>query len=152
MISSDPSKINRDYDLLAPEFRRLLQKSVAECNAVGYPIALFEGYRNPQRQDWLYAQGRTRDGKIVTKARGWESWHQLAVAGDIAIFENNKWSWDFDPGKIVHFFTDQGLESLAPLEQCHFQWTGKVPIKEARDIAVNHGVQSLWLEIKARSK
>lgn len=40
------------------------------------------GYRSPEVQDGLYAQGRTKKGDVVTKARGWESAHQFGLAVD----------------------------------------------------------------------
>lgn len=50
---------------------------------LGYPIRITEGYRTPERQDELYAQGRTRPGNIVTNARAGESFHNYGVAVDI---------------------------------------------------------------------
>ena len=36
-------------------------------------------------QDALYAQGRTAPGKVVTKARGGQSWHNYGLAIDIVL-------------------------------------------------------------------
>jgi peptidoglycan L-alanyl-D-glutamate endopeptidase CwlK len=36
-------------------------------------------------QDALYAQGRTTPGKVVTKARGGQSWHNYGLAIDIVL-------------------------------------------------------------------
>jgi peptidoglycan L-alanyl-D-glutamate endopeptidase CwlK len=48
----------------------------------GYPMKLVEGYRTPERQAELYAQGRTKPGKVVTNARAGESFHNYGVAAD----------------------------------------------------------------------
>ena len=47
----------------------------------GYPIFLVEGRRSNERQDWLYAQGRTRPGDIVTHAKAGESNHNPKADG-----------------------------------------------------------------------
>lgn len=45
------------------------------------------GYRSPAVQDGLYAQGRTKQGAVVTKAQGWESAHQFGLAVDFVPWE-----------------------------------------------------------------
>jgi len=44
------------------------------------------GSRSYAEQNDLYAQGRTLPGKIVTKAKGGQSWHNFGMAFDIGIF------------------------------------------------------------------
>lgn len=47
----------------------LIRKVLAvlwEMNAIGHPMRVTSGYRSPAEQLRLYAQGRTRPGKIVT--------------------------------------------------------------------------------------
>lgn len=139
---------NRDMRLLSPWFAERVLKAIAKCEAAGIPIQPFECWRAPERQDWLYAQGRTREGKVVTKAKAWESWHQLGLAQDCAKLVNGVWSWDFDPAKIKPYFLAEGLESLAPFEQCHFQMTGGLSISEARYMAAKSGLQGLWMYVE----
>jgi peptidoglycan L-alanyl-D-glutamate endopeptidase CwlK len=59
---------------LAPEFfdavvhwRSVLSAAVL---ASGRQVRILETIRTPERQDWLYASGRTRPGMIVTALRG----------------------------------------------------------------------------------
>ncbi len=42
-----------------------------------------DGLRTVEEQNDLYAQGRTRPGRVVTNARGGSSWHNYGVAADI---------------------------------------------------------------------
>ena len=49
-------------------------------------------YRSQEEQDKLYAQGRTLQGKIVTKVKN--SKHTEGAAFDIAILKNGKISWE----------------------------------------------------------
>lgn len=140
---------SRDLKLLYPRFANKVGRAIIAANSAGFPVAVFEAWRSPQRQDYLYEQGRTRPGKIVTKARAWESYHAYGVASDIALLVTGKWSWEFDPAKVAPFFTAEGLESLAPFENCHFQMTGGIPIPVAHEITKTYGVQRLWMEIDA---
>jgi peptidoglycan LD-endopeptidase CwlK len=50
-------------------------------------------FRDQEMQDWLYAQGRTRPGPIVTHVK--HSAHQDRIAWDIAIInKSRRVSWD----------------------------------------------------------
>ena len=53
----------------------------------GTPIRITEGYRSNERQDELYAQGRTTPGNIVTNAKAGESFHNYGVAFDVVFRE-----------------------------------------------------------------
>jgi len=45
-------------------------------------------------QDAIYAQGRTKPGKIVTNSRGGLSYHNYGLAIDIVLLVNGAASWD----------------------------------------------------------
>ncbi len=55
-------------------------------HAKGHVAKIIDGTRTYAEQDKLYAQGRTAPGKIVTNARGGQSWHNFGVAWDIGVF------------------------------------------------------------------
>ncbi|ODN70166.1 Exo-glucosaminidase LytG precursor [Methylobrevis pamukkalensis] len=55
---------------------------------------MFESFRTPERQAELYAQGRSKPGKIVTKAKPWQSFHQYGCAADFVLHVDGKWSWE----------------------------------------------------------
>lgn len=71
-------------------------------------------------QDELYSLGRTKAGKIVTNAKGGQSYHNYGLAIDIVIIDGMNASWDikkdFDrDGKadwieIVNIFKQYGWE------------------------------------------
>jgi len=55
--------------------------------AAGFPhVGVSSTYRDNVHQDWLFAQGRTRPGNIVTNAREGQSIHNYRLAFDI--FQN----------------------------------------------------------------
>lgn len=96
---------------LRPEFQKLLGQALVEFAAQN-PKALVpyihEGYRSTERQNKLYAQGRTAPGGIVTNAKGGQSLHNYGVAADIY--------WR-DPvtGKVVSFSDPRALEAAKAL-------------------------------------
>lgn len=58
---------DNDWEHLYPTFREKLQKVLEETSAAtGYKWVMTEGYRSNARQAYLYEQGRTRPGPIVT--------------------------------------------------------------------------------------
>jgi peptidoglycan L-alanyl-D-glutamate endopeptidase CwlK len=85
---------NSDPACLHPLFREKARELLERLTSESIPFRLFEGFRPPERQLYLYAQGRTRPGPIVTNARPWSSYHQYGLAGDFVLFENGAWSWD----------------------------------------------------------
>lgn len=87
---------DRDWRHLDPEFMQLALKVFARMEARGYPMALLEGYRSPERQEMLTALGGH-----VTRARAFESRHQYGLAldaapllnGKLVISERDPWAW-----------------------------------------------------------
>lgn len=53
-------------------------------NSAGCDIFPYCGYRSPEEQERLYAQGRTKPGKIVTNAKPGQSKHEKRAAIDFA--------------------------------------------------------------------
>lgn len=49
------------------------------------PLGSFRSFKD---QNDLYAKGRTRPGKVVTQARGGESFHNYGVAADLAFYND----------------------------------------------------------------
>jgi peptidoglycan L-alanyl-D-glutamate endopeptidase CwlK len=54
----------------------------AACAAAGISATITFTYRSPATQDALYAQGRTKPGRIVTNARAGSSFHNYGLAYD----------------------------------------------------------------------
>lgn len=117
MASND----SRDTDLkhLHPEVRKRCKAVLAKTAAADLPFQIFEAYRSPQRQAWLYAQGRTRPGPIVTNAPSWSSYHQFGMAADFVLKVDGAWSWSSsgqwkNAWKDLHAIAKtQGLEPLS---------------------------------------
>ena len=54
-------------------------------------VILLSGLRTYAQQNELYAQGRTKPGRIVTKSRGGSSNHNFGIAFDVGVFEGKKY-------------------------------------------------------------
>lgn len=76
---------DRDWRRLDGGFAQVVLKLFAEMEQRGYPMALLEGYRSPERQDMLADKGSS-----VTHARANQSKHQYGLAADIAPIRNGK--------------------------------------------------------------
>lgn len=106
--------------------------------------------RTIEEQDALYAQGRTKPGKIVTNAKGGQSYHNYGLAIDIVLlvdkdkngsYESASWETnvDFDgDGKadwmeVVKIFKLHGWEWAGDwkfVDMPHFQKTFGKSVKE----------------------
>jgi peptidoglycan L-alanyl-D-glutamate endopeptidase CwlK len=77
-------QIDSKIQHLHPAFRaKLLLVIEAVEKATKCSWVIVEGYRSQARQDWLYAQGRTRPGPIVTWIKS-PRWHGCGLAADLA--------------------------------------------------------------------
>lgn len=79
--------IRIDRSKLHPWLDYKLSLLLKKCAKKGIYLIITEGFRTKEYQDALYAQGRTKPGKIVTGAKGsdYASQHQWGIAFDIAM-------------------------------------------------------------------
>ena len=82
-------------DLLPPVKARALAFQKA-CNAAGIDVLIYCTHRGNEEQDELYAQGRTKPGRIVTNARGGDSLHNWRAAFDFVPMLGGKPAWSDD--------------------------------------------------------
>jgi peptidoglycan L-alanyl-D-glutamate endopeptidase CwlK len=95
----------RDLSVLHPAIRDAVAAIEKQLQEEGHPFRVFEAFRSPQRQDFLFAKGRPH-GKVVTNARAWGSFHQYGLAVDFVLFfpdSKNKWSWDDTGPRAKHW-------------------------------------------------
>jgi len=85
---------SRELNDLDPVTKGLALQFLHKCVAEGLDILIYCTYRSNQEQDELYAQGRTKPGKIVTNARGGESEHNHRRAFDFVPLVGGKPQWN----------------------------------------------------------
>lgn len=159
---SDVDTPSRDLTLLAPKFRAAVLAAISDCGTNDFPVKVNEAFRSQARQAFLFAQGRTRPGPIVTHApTSLTSWHGYGLAVDIihqtrafepfgkdgranerwfhevgAIFKRNGCSWGGDWTKP---------------DTPHMQW-GKCmasPTDGARLLIRSGGAEAVWRQVEA---
>jgi len=96
---------------LQPEVRPYARALVHKAAAAGITIKVISGLRTYDEQNGLYAQGRSRPGRIVTNARGGYSNHNFGIAFDVGVFEGAKYIPESSRYKAVGAMgVDLGLE------------------------------------------
>jgi peptidoglycan L-alanyl-D-glutamate endopeptidase CwlK len=107
---------SRSLEDLHPIVREKVIEFKDLCAKEGIDVLITCTYRSAKEQDDLYAQGRTKPGRIVTNAKGGQSWHQWRVAFDFVPIINGKAQWN-----DIETFNRCGL--LA--EQVGLEWAGR---------------------------
>jgi len=115
---------SRNIDDLRPDVAPNAKLWLTECRAKGLDVEISNTVRDNEYQAYLYAQGRTRPGKIVTngktttfhgaglaidfysKSKGWGDHNFFVQCGAIA--KKYGFSWAGDWTKFI--------------EYCHIQW------------------------------
>lgn len=127
---------SRSLDELLPQVRVRVDKLIENCKAAGIDLLVTSTYRDNESQDALYAQGRTQPGKIVTKAKGGQSFHNYRCAVDVVPLVNGKPVWDDTMlwSQIGGLGKRVGLEWAGDWqtfkEYPHFQYTGGKTLKQ----------------------
>lgn len=90
--------------LLHPAVKDTFQKFIEDSeNSLNVTLRIVQGLRTFAEQDAIYAQGRTIPGKIVTFAKGGQTYHCYGCAIDILHILNGNADWDFDYHKLLPF-------------------------------------------------
>jgi peptidoglycan L-alanyl-D-glutamate endopeptidase CwlK len=130
---------SRSIDDLLPVVKEKVKKFVALCKGDGIELLVTSTYRDNESQNALYAQGRTEPGKIVTNAKGGQSFHNYRCAVDVVPLVNGKPDWDGTHpiwAKIGNYGKLAGLEWAGEWtrfkELAHFQYTGGLTLADLR--------------------
>lgn len=120
--------------LLHPDARLIFQRFIEDCEeAFNIVIRIVQGLRTFEEQAVIYAQGRTKPGKIVTNAKPGQSYHQYGVAVDLGILKNNKIDWNFDYLRLLQFMPKEmvwGGNFKSIKDKPHFEITFGLNWKE----------------------
>ena len=118
--------IRIDVNKLHPWLKYKLSLFLNRCAKVGIYLIITEGFRTVEHQDSLYAQGRTKKGKIVTNAKGkdYQSQHQWGIAFDIAINDTKLLYDTATIKKVAKIGKKLGLawggDWISPVDMPHF--------------------------------
>ena len=130
---------SRSLDDLLPEVKEKAEDFLALCKHEGIDLLVTSTYRDIESQNALYAQGRTTPGKIVTNAKGGDSFHNWRCALDVVPLVNGKPDWDGshpvwaklgELGKISKL--EWAGEWKTFKELAHFQYTGGLTLAQLK--------------------
>lgn len=122
-------KVKQLHPAIREEVKALIEKA-EECFPPNMAIRVTQGLRTIEEQDALYAQGRSKPGKIVTNARGGSSFHNYGLAIDFALiydtdgngtYETIKWDTKFDGDCDGH---PDWMEVVEVFKAAGYEWGG----------------------------
>jgi peptidoglycan L-alanyl-D-glutamate endopeptidase CwlK len=131
MISS------RSIDDLLPIVKAKALAHIERCKEHGIELLIYCTYRDNESQNALYAQGRTKEGKIVTNARAGQSYHNFRCAYDCVPIVNGKPAWSdvLLYTTVGKYGEEVGLSWAGRWtgsfkETAHFQYSGKLSLSD----------------------
>jgi peptidoglycan L-alanyl-D-glutamate endopeptidase CwlK len=154
---------SRDKSLLCHAFASMLNIFERRLREADLPFHLFMGLRTFEDQDELYAQGRTKPGRIVTNARGGDSWHNYGLAADWVLDGDTEkpgiqWSWE------TRGLTGTQWHRMGELaESCGLEWGGRwkrfpdlphvqnrfgLRLADAKELYHLGGIKQVWQECR----
>lgn len=128
--------MSKSLNDLQPYVEYLANKFLEKCASQNFPVVIYYTLRTIQEQNNLYAQGRTKPGKIVTNAKGGQSYHNYGLAFDAAPLVNGQIDWNNEAlyRKMGSIGQSVGLEWggswVSFKDTPHFQWSGGLDINE----------------------
>jgi LysM repeat protein len=152
-----PAVTNLNTQRLArvnPKVAELGLRMVDACMQAGIAVVITQGLRTWEEQDVLFAQGRTAPGKIVTNARGGQSWHNFGLAFDIVVLDSvGKADWDSThPSwlRAAAIGKSLGLEWGGDWpkfrDMPHFQKIGNLTLAVCRQL-FPQGLEAIWARL-----
>jgi len=103
---------SRNINDLHPRVKAMCELFIQHCKAEGISVTITSTFRDNESQDALYAQGRTAPGKVVTKAKSGESFHNYKLAFDCVPVVNGVAQWNDNSlwSRIGQYGKECGLE------------------------------------------
>ena len=118
VTGSDPMSVRRDLAALSPELRNRLERIVDRMQSeFGHTVEVVETVRTQERQEALFAQGRTTPGTIVTWTRA--SNHIEGRAADVIIDGSygNPQAYE----RLSRVASEEGVRTLWPRDPGHVE-------------------------------
>ncbi len=132
----------RDPNALATELRTRLDRVIARMrDEYGSDVSIVETARSQERQDFLYAQGRTRPGPVVTWTQ--DSAHTRGAAVDVLV--DGSWNNAVGFARLQRIAREEGLRTLGVKDPGHLEL-----LSNGRQTDVSANVSTL-IERRAQS-
>ena len=135
LLEKADKKLKGVHPTVAAKARQLISLAYKE----GINIIITQGFRSIEEQNELYAQGRTKPGKIVTNAKGGYSYHNFGLAFDFAVLNPDgsvNWNVDEKWKRVGQLGKSLGLEWGGDWRSFkdypHFQYTFGLSLADLR--------------------
>lgn len=116
---------------VSPELRARASRVIDRMQKeFGHTVSVVEGWRSQERQDALFAQGRTTDGPIVTWTR--DSAHTDGLALDVMIDGGYDNAQAFK--RLGRIAAEEGLRTLGPKDPGHLELASPAALRTAADL------------------
>ena len=151
---------SRDLSLLREDVRTNVHAWLRLCEEEGLPVLITQTVRDDEYQAYLYAQGRTQPGRIVTNSRR-TTFHGAGLAVDFCKnVRGQEYSDRIFFDRVIALAKQVGFSSGADWksfpEQCHLQWDeegryqfdrtkgpGKMPLYEEDEMITKKSVEQM---------
>ncbi|QAY67235.1 M15 family metallopeptidase [Paenibacillus protaetiae] len=137
---NDPKVLETSDLSLNPIVEHKKDQLVAQAAQAGIKLIISDGFRSAADQNKLYAQGRTAPGKVVTNARGGQSYHNYGLAVDFALLDHKgKALWDLNYDGNRNGKADW-MEVVALAKKLGFDWGGDWDSPDYPHLEMNFGL------------
>lgn len=106
---------------LLPKAQRAARQFLNAAATFPYQVKILSGTRTYAEQADIYAQGRTKPGKVVTNAKAGSSNHNFGIAFDVGIFDGKKY---FTGANAVETKAYSDLRKLTKKQVPELDWGG----------------------------
>jgi peptidoglycan LD-endopeptidase CwlK len=121
VVNKSIKKLSGLHDVLSVAAKVLIEN----CYKKGIYIQITQGLRTIDEQNDLYAQGRTKQGSIVTNAKGGYSFHNFGLAIDFVLLlpDGKNVTWDMNTDYNSNNVKDW-IEVVDEAKKLGFEWGG----------------------------
>jgi hypothetical protein len=131
-------RVNKTHPKARNAFKQFIEAAERELDIT---LRVTYGLRTKAEQDALYAQGRTKPGKIITNAKGGQSYHNYGLAIDVVPMVKNKPDWNYDFSKLApiaaRFGIAWGGNFKNLVDKPHFEITFGFKVSQLADITAD---------------
>ncbi len=97
------------HDKVQPKFRAFMEEAQRLAAMEGLEYRAISGLRTFDEQAAIYAQGRSKPGRIVSNAKPGTSYHNYGLAIDCGVFRGGKYLDRDEPKTASAFHKEAGL-------------------------------------------
>src|SRR5690606_11756935 len=122
----NPTRVTRSLEGLNPEFRARLDRVIDRMESEhGHKVQIVETVREQSRQEYLYAQGRTRPGPVVTWTTS--SKHTQGRAADLLV--DGTYDNPLAMVRLARIAREEGLRTLGARDPGHVELPAGVRVE-----------------------